>query len=156
MQVTEHNREMLIEGLRQSVEEVMVTMAWSEVVFCGASQSALFSLDSGVVGMIRLHGEHDGMVGVSASHQLARELVSRMVGVSPEDLDTGDLLDGVAELANMVCGGMKTKARMAEIHLSPPVAVVGERFVAQWKTDRPTVILCFQVGEHPLAIHACV
>lgn len=150
------NREKLLEGLRKSVEEVMMTMAWSDVTFCGANQSPTFTIANEILGLIRLYGYHDGMVGVATDISLAKELVGRIIGLAPEELTQEDLLDGISELANMICGGMKTKAQLSEIKLSPPVAVVGSDFVAQWKTDHPTIILNFQVGDRLLRVHACV
>jgi hypothetical protein len=54
----------------------------------------------------------------------------------------------------MVCGGMKTKAQIGSVSLSPPVAIVGQEFVAQWKTNHPTTVFTFQMDEGVLMVHA--
>ncbi|GAB0056098.1 hypothetical protein SIID45300_00402 [Candidatus Magnetaquicoccaceae bacterium FCR-1] len=144
----------LLNGLRLAVTEMMTAMAMSEVVFAGQESVNAFSISSEVVGLVRLDGKMHGMVGVSCSKELLREIVSRIVGLTPEELFMEDLLDGAAELANMVCGGMKTKAQIGDVNLSPPVAVVGQEYTAQWKTNRPTTLFTFQMEEGILKVYA--
>ncbi|MBF0417930.1 MAG: chemotaxis protein CheX [Magnetococcales bacterium] len=144
----------LLNGLRLAVTEMMTAMAMSEVVFAGQESVDAFSLTSEVVGLVRLDGKMHGMVGVSCSSALLREIVSRIVGLSPDELLMEDLLDGAAELANMVCGGMKTKAQIGDVNLSPPVSIVGQEYTAQWKTNRPTTLFTFQMEEGVLKVYA--
>jgi CheY-specific phosphatase CheX len=133
----------------------MSTMAWSEVNFAGIEETNSFTLSNEVGGLIRLYGNVTGMVGISANKAVHNEIVSRITGLPVDDLMQEDLLDGVAELANMICGGMKTKAQIPNIALSPPVAIVGSDYTALWKTDRPTLILTFQLEEDIFQVHAC-
>ncbi|MBF0340823.1 MAG: chemotaxis protein CheX [Magnetococcales bacterium] len=144
----------LLNGLRLAVTEMMTAMAMSEVVFAGQESCDAFSLSSEVVGLVRLDGQLHGMVGVACSKDLLREIVSRIVGLAPADLIMEDLLDGAAELANMVCGGMKTKAQIGNVNLSPPVSIVGQEYIAQWKTNRPTTVFTFQMDEGVLRVYA--
>ncbi|MBF0189531.1 MAG: chemotaxis protein CheX [Magnetococcales bacterium] len=144
----------LLTGLRLAVTEMMTSMAMSEVVFAGQESADSFTLTNEVVGLVRLDGQLHGMVGVSCSQALLREIVSRIVGLSPDELTMEDLLDGAAELANMVCGGMKTKAQIGSVNLSPPVAIVGQEYTAQWKTNHPTTVFTFQMDEGVLMVHA--
>ncbi|MEO5332339.1 MAG: chemotaxis protein CheX [Magnetococcus sp. YQC-5] len=148
--------EKLVVGLRPAVTDMMNAMAMSEVVFAGSETVDTFTLSGEVVGLVRLDGLVRGMVGVSCSQDLLREIVSRIVGLDPQELSLEDLLDGAAELANMVCGGMKTKAKIGDITLSPPVAIVGREYVAQWKTVHPTMVFTFQMDEGVLRVHTCL
>lgn len=148
-------KERLLEGLRATVTEVMGTMAWSEVNFAGMEETNSFTLSNEVGGLVRLFGSVTGMVGVSANRAVNNELVSRITGLGVDDLTQEDLLDGVSELANMICGGMKTKAQIPDIHLTPPVAIVGSDYTALWKTDRPTLIMTFQLEDDIFQVHAC-
>ena len=148
-------KERLLEGLRNTVTEVMGTMAWSDVNFAGMEETNSFTLSNEVGGLIRLYGSFNGMVGISANKAVNNEIVSRITGLPVDDLMQEDLLDGVAELANMICGGMKTKAQVPDIALSPPVAIVGSDYTALWKTDRPTLIMTFQLEEDIFQVHAC-
>lgn len=146
----------LLDGLRNTVIEVMGTMAWSSVHFAGMEETQDFILNDEVAGLIQLFGNQQGMVGISCKDTLGRELVGRIVGLPVADLNGDDLRDGVAELANMICGGMKTKAQITDINLSPPVAIIGRDYIAQWKTDHPTMVLTFQLEEEVFLVHACV
>ncbi|MBF0613247.1 MAG: chemotaxis protein CheX [Magnetococcales bacterium] len=150
------SRVKLLDGLRNTVIEVMGTMAWSSVQFAGMEETDDFILKDEVAGLIQLFGHHQGMVGISCKETLGRELVGRMVGLAVEDLTPEDLRDGVAELANMICGGMKTKAQISELNLSPPVAIIGRDYIAQWKTDHATMVLTFLIEEEVFLVHACI
>lgn len=148
--------EKLLEGLRATVVEVLGTMAWSEVIFVGVDESRSFTLSNEAVGLIQLYGTHYGMVGITANRSLTAEIVARITGLPADDLTQDDLLDGVAELANMICGGMKTKAQVTTLDLAPPISLVGKDFVGQWKTDHPTKILTFRLEEEVLQVYACI
>ncbi len=148
--------ETLLTGLRLAVTEMMQAMAMSDVVFAGQESVDSFTLTNEVVGLVRLEGKLEGMVGISCNQVLLREIVSRIVGLDPKELNREDLLDGAAELANMVCGGMKTKAKIGSISLSAPVAIIGQEYVAQWKTIHPTTIFTFQMDEGVLRVHTCL
>lgn len=147
-------RRRLIEGLRFTVPEVIETMAYCEAQFIGQDTNINFALSSEIAAMIRLYGGLDGMIAITSEELLVRTIVSRILGAVPEDLTSSDLLDGIAELINMVCGGMKTKAQINHIHLSPPLAIIGNDYTAVWKTDQPPVVMTFQVDNHVLKIHA--
>lgn len=151
-------RQKLLTGLRPAVTDMMNAMAMSEVVFAGQEMVDSFIMSNEVIGLVRLEGHLQGMVGVSCNQSLLREIVSRIVGLEPHELTKEDLLDGAAELANMVCGGMKTKASSLTgfISLSPPLSIIGQEYIAQWKTIHPTTIFTFQMDEGVLRIHACL
>ncbi|MBF0181471.1 MAG: chemotaxis protein CheX [Magnetococcales bacterium] len=146
--------EKLLAGLRQAVTEMMNSMAMTEVVFAGRESANSFTISAEVVGLVRLSGHMQGMVGVTCDQEMLRVVVSKIVGLPPEELSQEDLLDGAAELANMVCGGMKTKAQIGGVDLSPPIAIVGKEFVSQWKTNHATHIFTFQMEEGGLRIYS--
>lgn len=152
----ETNRERLLEGLRHTVTEVMHTMAWSNVALSGEESVPEFALSDEMGGLIRLSGSHTGMIGISSGSKLAREVVARIIGLDAAELEPDDLLDGVGELTNMICGGMKTKAQMADLVLSTPLAVVGTDYKALWKTDRPITVITFQIEECLFRVHASI
>nr|CRH07455.1 conserved protein of unknown function [Candidatus Magnetococcus massalia] len=147
------DNEAVLSALKATVTEVMGTMAWAEVGFAGQDHSSSLILDKEVGGLIRLQGDHEGLVGIACSKNIASELVSRIVGLPAEELTHEDLLDGVAELANMICGGMKTKAEIGNLELSPPVAIVGSEYTALWKTMEGTEILNFLLEGEMFQVH---
>ncbi|MEO5367253.1 MAG: chemotaxis protein CheX [Magnetococcus sp. WYHC-3] len=152
----EENRRRLLDGLQKTVYDVMSTMAWSEVSFVGMEEVSGFTLKGGVAGMIRMMGEHQGIIGFTTRQHVAGELVSRITGLAASDLENEDLLDGVAELANMIGGGMKSKADIGGVDLTPPLALVGQEFTAVWKTHLPTFVLTFMLEEDVFRVYASV
>ncbi len=141
-------------NIRNSVGEIMATMAMSELVFAGMEKRLNFSLSDEAVGLVRLSGDRNGMLGISTNQVLLRIIVSRIIGLTPEELEREDLIDGIAELANMIGGSFKTKARIPNMTLSPPVAILGKEYVAEWKTSKPTMVLTFQAEEGVLQVYA--
>ncbi|OSM06279.1 chemotaxis protein CheX [Magnetofaba australis] len=143
----------LINALRGAVNEVMGTMAWCEAIAAGEKVVNSLILDDEVGGMIHVGGDVSAMVGISCNKRIAAELCSRIVGLPAEELNDEDLLDGVAELANMICGAMKSKAAVGHLDLSSPAAIVGQQFQAQWKTLHKTHILAFELEGERFCVH---
>ncbi|MBF0453311.1 MAG: chemotaxis protein CheX [Magnetococcales bacterium] len=151
---SETNKEKILEALRVSVVEIMSTMAMSEVIYTGRETVDNFYLSKEVCGLVRIGGAHEGMIAISCNLELLGVIVSSIVGLSVDELQRDDLLDGAAELANMVGGGMKTKAQIPGVALSPPMSIIGGDYMAEWKTLRATEILTFQMELGILQIHA--
>ncbi len=69
-------------------------------------QSDKFSGDvSAVMGVTSEEGE--GFVGISFVVPLASTVVGKILGINPNDLEPGDINDGVGELINMIAGTAK-------------------------------------------------
>ncbi len=140
-------RDRVIRGLRLATVQVLALMSSMRAVDAGMRVARSFSCSSGACGMLRVTGDLDGIVAVCCSRRLAREIVSGIVGVPVTELTDEDLLDGMSELANMICGGMKTQIGIASsrVALSPSSAILGGDYVAQWKTSGETVVMAFHV-----------
>ena len=145
--VDKNFQENIVGQIVAAVLEVIPVMAMMECAYVGVEQSEGFLLSNEAVGLVWLTGSHDGMLAISTDQTLLSALVSRVIGLPEPELTQADLRDGVAELANMVSGKFKAGARLGDMGLSPPMAVVGQRFEAEWKTNQPTQILTFHVGE---------
>ncbi|MBF0448875.1 MAG: chemotaxis protein CheX [Magnetococcales bacterium] len=151
---SEENKQKILNSLRLTVVEIMATMAMSEVIFSGKESSNDFRLNREASGLVRLYGSHEGMIAICCNLSLLKNIVCKIVGLPDEDLLQEDLLDGAAELANMIGGGMKSKAQIPGVILSPPMSIIGTEYIANWKTNRPTEILTFQMEEGILQIQA--
>lgn len=149
-------RRRLVAALQATVEEVMGTMAWSTVELSSTEERPILVMTDEVAGLIRLMGGQGGMVGFSCSRALGITLVSRITGLGSAEILEEDLLDGISELANMLGGGMKSKAMLSNLDISPPVAIIGTQYKAQWKTDHTTLVLSFQLEGEMFHVHACV
>ena len=147
-----NNQEIAAQHLQAVVLGVISTMAMTELTFSGMVCKAGFLLESEATGLIHLSGTHEGMLAISMNRAFLRVIISRFLGVPGSELSREDLLDGVAELANMVGGGFKSRSRLGGMRLSPPVALLGEACVAEWKTSQTTQVLTFQVDEDVLQV----
>ncbi|MBF0285056.1 MAG: chemotaxis protein CheX [Magnetococcales bacterium] len=150
------NSQKLMDALQRTVFAVLDTMAMSEIEFLGVETQRDFALDGEANGVIHLTGGHQGLVGVSTDGILAQLLVGGITGLNPADLTREDLLDGMGELANMICGGMKTKSELGQIDLSAPLCLIGADCYGLWKTEHATHVMRFKVDERVLKVLASV
>lgn len=146
------NLERVIAALQSAVIDVLSRMAMTEVVCVHRDKLQSFCIDREAGGMVRLSGLQEGMIGISSDLKVLRDVVARIIGLDPGQLTREDLMDGIAELANMIGGGMKSNAGLSGVKVSTPMAVVGNDLLVEWKTDRPTERLVFQADEGVLYI----
>ncbi|MBF0155681.1 MAG: chemotaxis protein CheX [Magnetococcales bacterium] len=150
-------QEKLLAGLHATLDQMMATETMEAISLQGMEQRSEFILDDEVGGLVRFYGAvHEGMVGVSTSRPVAVAIVSQLLGLPSANLEKEDILDGVAELVNILCGGMKARAGLGPVTLSSPVAIIGREVTAVWKTSKPTLVLTFQTGHGPLRLLASV
>ncbi|HAT49902.1 MAG: chemotaxis protein CheX [Nitrospirae bacterium] len=142
------------EALQVAVVDVLGRMAMTEVVLIHRERVSGFRLDFEAGGMVRLSGALNGMIGLTCHLGLVEELVSRIGGLPIDQLENEDLMDGVAELANLFGGWTKTNVGQGDVQVSPPMAFIGKEVIAEWKTDRPAERFIFQVNEHVLYVLA--
>ncbi|MBF0588587.1 MAG: chemotaxis protein CheX [Magnetococcales bacterium] len=152
--VPPEQQEPLAEALKTSLLDVLETMAWSAVKLSREEQHSNFMVRGEACGVMRVHGAVTGLIGLATSQYTGKELVSRIVGLSTDMLQPEDITDGLAELANLIGGGMKAKAGISGIHLDPPMAMVGQGILAEWKTEAMTRVITFEVGRDQLRLYA--
>lgn len=155
MSDSENDSTKTVQSLKNTVLEVMGTMALADVTCSGIKEMPEFRLSGPVAGLMMLVGERKGMVAVSMPESLVQGIVAGITGVEPSSLSAQDLLDGVGEIINMLSGGMKTKVADPRIQLSPPIAVLGDEYAVEWKTDRPTTVLTFDLAGESFAVQVC-
>jgi len=131
--------------LRSAVGVLFMTMAGTEPCFRETRSSDEFSLKADVAGVMYLAGAEPGLVACGVSEWLGRRIIGRMTGLAEDDISVKDLLDGLAEVVNIVAGHMKTQCPQMGISLTPPIALSGKDCVLAWKTHRPVMSLEFEV-----------
>lgn len=152
-EMTDHT-ETIYAALQIAVVDVLSRMAMTEVILSHRERVSSFRLNFEAGGMVRLSGTLNGMIGLTCHLELVKALVSGIVGVPIEQLEREDLLDGIAELANLFGGWTKTNAGLGGVVVSTPMAFIGEEVMAEWKTDRPTERFIFHVNDHVLQVLA--
>jgi chemotaxis protein CheX len=119
----------LVNVMLESVLAVLSTMAATDARLSSAKPSSEYVPTGDVSSIIGITGEAgEGTIILSFTQQVAALLVSRLVGLNPEDLSKDELLDGVGELINMVSGRSKTALSSTvetPYKLSLPSLVVG-------------------------------
>jgi chemotaxis protein CheX len=83
-----------------------------------------------ITGMIGVHGEVSGFITVNMAQQVALSMVGRLLQ-DRCDVLSGQVIDGVGEIANMIAGGIKkgvvgTPWRFT--HLTVPSVIIGQNY----------------------------
>jgi CheY-specific phosphatase CheX len=131
--------------LRSAVGALFMTMAGVEPCFKELRRSDEFCMSADVAGVMYLAGAEPGLVACGVSEELGRCIIGRMTGLPRDEISGKDLLDGLAEVVNIIAGHMKTQCPQMEISLTPPIALSGKECVLAWKTHRPVMSLEFEV-----------
>ncbi len=147
----------MLDSLRNTVFETLETMAMAESTLVSTEKVPAFNVTGQISGLIYLTGSHEAIIGISGDKNVIADLISRIIGLPTEELMEEDLLDGVGELANMIGGGMKSKANIPlPANLSPPLAVVSDKNTILWRTNRPVHLFTFRTEEGTFKVHASV
>ena len=117
-----------VTALQAGTVEILETMVMMPIVPERVTIGADSQLtDARVTGMIGFGGTIKGMIGVSATADMAKMITGSLLGMEIADLDD-DVKDAFGEIANMIAGALKSscsKTGMA-IELAIPTSVVGE------------------------------
>lgn len=147
----------VLEALRDSVINVFSTMAKTRVSYVKMEEKDRFSVSDDVAGlMVLMQQKQRRLVAVVANEKLARQIVARIIGMDTANVTENDLLDGFGEVVNMVVGGMKFRCSDAGFELSPPLSAAGGSYELDWKTDRPTTIITFEMDGENFKVMACI
>ncbi|MBF0136372.1 MAG: chemotaxis protein CheX [Magnetococcus sp. DMHC-1] len=147
-----NNCRIMVETLQNVTCQILESETWNRVVCEPVKTLPIFQLTQEVCGVIYLLGSCPGVVAVMTSQRSLAAIIKSITGNETRELTQEDLLDGVAELANMVCGGMKSQSQISGITISTPMAIMGSEYVAQWKTAHPTQQLTFHMQDHSLIV----
>ncbi len=117
-----------VTALQAGTVEIFETMVMMPIVPERIIEGADSLLtDARVTGMIGFGGTIKGMIGVSATADMAKMVTGALLGMEIADLDD-DVKDAFGEIANMIAGALKSSCSEtgAAIELAIPTSVVGE------------------------------
>jgi len=127
------DRDQIVRDIRAAAEEVFLTMLDSELQFAESycDKGPSHPLD-GVICLIGMAGEWTGTGTISCSAEFACRIASRMLMAEYATVDA-EVLDAVAEIANMILGNVKTalERSLGTMGMSIPTAIFGKNFLAK-------------------------
>jgi len=148
----------LASEVRSATEEVFTTMLGLEVSAgeTVAEQSAPGPTD-GVVSLVGLAGSWVGTGTISCSADTACRFSSQFLMTEFESVNE-EVLDAMAELANMIIGGLKTKVEeeLGPMGLSIPTVIYGKNFTTRTASRNDWTLVPFHCGEDSFDIHICL
>jgi chemotaxis protein CheX len=115
----------------------------------------------GVVALVGLAGPWVGTGIIQCDTVLARVLFSHLLGVEEtpggEGVD-GEVLDAVAEIANMIVGNVKNalEEHLGTMGMSIPTVVFGRNFTTRGGGSEPWTIVPFTCRESSMLVKVCL
>jgi chemotaxis protein CheX len=138
----------IVSGIRAAAVDVFSTMLGMDLRFEHASFDAGPSRPvDGVICLIGMAGEWTGTGTVSCSAEFACQIASQMLMSEYAQVDA-EVLDAVAEIANMVLGNVKTvlEGALGSMGMSIPTAIYGKNFLAKSFGDETWTVVVFECG----------
>jgi chemotaxis protein CheX len=111
-----------------------------------------------MLGTIRFSGKAEGKVFLSLSNQDARKIAAKEVGLSPEELTSGDIDDAIGELLNIIAGNLKSNLCDAGLDcaLQTPQITHTESFLPQCVPGGSVERMAFQGQQLTLFVDVSV
>jgi chemotaxis protein CheX len=151
--------ENLIAGsIARSTSEVFSTMLDAQVGIETVSlESRSPEASDGVVSFIGLAGAWAGAGSLACSPTMACRICSRMLMTESPAVDD-EVLDAVAELTNMIVGGVKTdlEPSLGPLGLSIPTVVYGKNFKAKGAGITEWIVASFEWEGERLIVRVCL
>jgi chemotaxis protein CheX len=99
----------LVNTMVDATIDVLGTMADTQVQLKEVVPQLKYKSHGDISAVIGIAGdEGEGMVAISFPSTLADLLVSRLLGIEPDALESEDRVDGIGEIVNMISGKAKT------------------------------------------------
>jgi chemotaxis protein CheX len=111
----------------------------------------------GVVALIGLAGEWVGTASLSCSAPFACRIASQMLMMDAPSVD-GEVLDAVAEVANMIIGNVKTglETDLGPMGMSIPTIIFGKNFSARSAGNEEWLTVPFTCCDERVEVKFCL
>jgi chemotaxis protein CheX len=115
----------------------------------------------GVIALLGLVGEWAGTGIVQCDVNLAGKIYSHLLAMECEtsqEAVSGDVLDAVAELANMIVGNVKNSLedQLGPMGMSIPTVVFGHNFTTRSGGTESWTVVPFTCGQSQLTVKMCL
>lgn len=117
--------------------------------------------DAGIVAMVGIAGAVSGNVNIRISNELSCRLASRLLMMEYTEVND-EVLDAIAEVANMIVGGLKTNLedRFGAMGLSLPTVISADRYITRSPAMGQRFTISFMCqhenGCDPFTIQMCL
>jgi chemotaxis protein CheX len=148
----------LVAAIRSATENVFATMLNLEASAGDAFVEKEEAVPaSGVISILGIAGSWVGSGSVSCSAVCAEKLASHLL-MAEYDAVNEDVLDAVAEVANMIIGNVKAqlKERLGSMGLSTPTVIYGRNFQTRGTRNQAWTVVPFQVAGERICVQICI
>jgi chemotaxis protein CheX len=111
----------------------------------------------GVVALVGVAGSWTGTGHLSCSPKFAQQLAGALL-MAEYDTVNDDVLDAVAEVANMIVGNVKTlfEERLGPLGLTVPTVIYGRNYQTRSAGVKNWVLVRLRSGEETMDINFCL
>ena len=111
----------------------------------------------GVVALVGIAGAWTGTGRIYCSPEFARTVAGALLMTEFSAVDA-DVLDAVAEVANMIIGNLKTalEAQLGPLALSVPTVIYGRNYQARTASIPDWTVVPFRCGDQVMDIRFCL
>jgi CheY-specific phosphatase CheX len=149
---------LITDSIRAASANVFSTMLGQELPQGELSlENGTPKANDGVVSFIGIAGTWAGTGSITCSPALACRICSQMLLMDAMAVDA-EVLDAVAELTNMIIGGVKTdlETYLGPLGLSLPTVVFGRNFRTRSSGPQEWIVLTFMWEAEPLTVKMCL
>jgi len=150
--------ELITSGIRHATTEVFTTMLGVDLEPAEVSvETGQPEANDGVVSLIGLAGPWVGTGSVTCSPEIACRVCSQMLMTEATAVNE-EVLDAVAELTNMIIGGVKNRLEpdLGALCLSIPTVVFGKNFRTKSAGTAEWIVLRFPWEGQSLVVKMCL
>jgi chemotaxis protein CheX len=150
--------EIIVKSITESTLQVFTTMLGVDVTCSEAGvEPSMQDGNEGVVSFIGVAGSWAGTGSVSCSPALACRICAQMLMCEAPAVNE-EVLDTVAELTNMIIGGVKTEleTHLGPLGLSIPTVVYGRNFRTKSAGNAEWIVARFRWDDEVLLVKMCL
>lgn len=151
-------REQIVAAVRSATEDVFSTMLNLPLAAEDPrAESAEPRSFDGVVALVGVAGSWTGSGRISCTARFACQLAGALLMSSYEAVNE-DVLDAVAEVANMIIGNVKTvfEERLGPLGLSVPTVIFGRNYQTRSAGGQDWMVVPFRSGEEQVEVRFCL
>jgi chemotaxis protein CheX len=148
----------ITEAIRGSAVNVFSTMMGQDLPYGEVTmETGTPEANDGVASFIGIAGTWAGTGSITCTPLLACRICNQMLMTDVSAVDE-EVLDAVAELTNMIIGGVKTdlETHLGPLGLSLPTVVFGRNFKTRSSGQHEWIVVNFLWDGEPLTVKMCL